>query len=274
MLPDLRIVIAAVASTFILTVGVGFFASSRLIHEQMTTRVDTKGLDDTPINRIALNWPEPTKVERKIDLDFAVSAKGSGNPVRDVTPDLSQVETQPAPAKPEAPSASLPETERSPQPTTESRDPEPAVVVAKAPDPVEDKLPEAAAWPDSIAETRVTVHPNDTPPVESTGSIAAPAPASPDIPLPEARPKFAARPDATDAALATKPDSREPAKALDAGKTRPKKAAAKPRPVARSQTPQVQQQAQPFDFFGLFRAPPATLRLSPQVSTPPMTPIN
>ena len=84
MLPDLRIVIAAVVSTFVLTVGVGFFASSRLIHEQMTTRVDTKGFDDTPINSIALNWPEPTKVERHIDLDFAISAKGSRNPVRDV----------------------------------------------------------------------------------------------------------------------------------------------------------------------------------------------
>lgn len=88
MLPDLRIVIAAVVSTFILTVGVGFFASSRLIHEQMTARVDTKGHDDTPINRITLNWPEPTNFEPHINLDFAISAKVAKNPVRDVTPEI------------------------------------------------------------------------------------------------------------------------------------------------------------------------------------------
>lgn len=106
MLPDLRIVIAAVVSTFILTVGVGFFASSRLIHEQMTARVDSKGQDDTPINRIALNWPEPTRVDRHLDLDFAISAKGSRNPVRDVAPapapaPAEKIEAAPQPARAE-----------------------------------------------------------------------------------------------------------------------------------------------------------------------------
>lgn len=116
MLPDLRIVIAAVVSTFILTVGVGFFASSRLIQEQMTARVDTKGHDDTPINRIALNWPEPTKFEPHINLDFAVSAKAAKNPVRDVTPEII-----PAPhmAKTDA-AAPVPPPSESPAPAHET----------------------------------------------------------------------------------------------------------------------------------------------------------
>lgn len=101
MLPDLRIVIAAVISTFLFTVGVGFFASSRLIHEQMTARVDTRGFDDTPINRIALNWPEPTRIERKVELDFAVS-KAAPNPVRDVTSDAEQTSIPPKAEIPDA----------------------------------------------------------------------------------------------------------------------------------------------------------------------------
>jgi hypothetical protein len=83
MLPDLRIVIAAVVSTFICTVGVGFYASSRLLQEPLTTRSDNA--DESPINRIALSWPEPLPPERSLNLDFAVTAKVSKNPVREIS---------------------------------------------------------------------------------------------------------------------------------------------------------------------------------------------
>jgi hypothetical protein len=82
MLPDLRIVIAAVVSTFICTVGVGFYASSRLLQEPLTTRTDNP--EDSPVNRIALSWPEPLPQDRTLNLDFAVTAKVAKNPVRDV----------------------------------------------------------------------------------------------------------------------------------------------------------------------------------------------
>lgn len=287
MLPDLRIVIAAVVSTFIFTVGVGFFASSRLIHEQMTARVDTKGFDDTPVNRIALNWPEPTRIERKVDLDFAVSVKGSGQPVRDVTPEPAASETarrdpapeaEPVPQVAHAPDAGvetppLPAPEAASPSHDERPEPESVIAVAESSEPVEAAAPDPAPSPVSPAEARVTVHPADTLPVESTGSISAPAPAAPDIPLPEARPKFAARPDAADTEAAARPGSSEPARTSDTPSRRPKKAAVRPRTAGRTQLPQVPQQLQPFDFFGLFRVQPA-FRPQPQVSIPPAVPIN
>jgi hypothetical protein len=97
MLPDLRIVIAAVLSTFVLSVGVGFYASSRMISE---TRKGTDSLaahDETPVSRIALSWPEPTRQSEPLALDFAVTAKALRNPVRDVTQEKMSV---PAPDQP------------------------------------------------------------------------------------------------------------------------------------------------------------------------------
>jgi hypothetical protein len=306
MLPDLRIVIAAVVSTFIFTVGVGFFASSRLIHEQMTARVDTKGFDDTPVNRIALNWPEPTKAERNIDLDFAVSAKGSRNPVRDIAPDAEQQQAQrpmaaptlaePTPPAPPAEVAArqeaairetearladtptplpvparvvTPATEMPVEPLERKPETEPVIAVAKAADPVEDTSPATPATPEGATETRAQPEKNaDT---ESTGSIPAPAPQTPDVPLPEARPKFAARHDAAES-----PEPAKPAQPPSASRKHPRPAAVRPRPATRNAAPQPQQPQQlpPFDFFGLLRAPAANFRLPPQVTIPATTPIN
>lgn len=86
MLPDLRIVIAAVLSTFVLTAGVGFYASSRLIQEPKRTD-SLAAMEETPVNRIALSWPAPTRQADQPALDFAVTAKALRNPVRDVPND-------------------------------------------------------------------------------------------------------------------------------------------------------------------------------------------
>lgn len=91
MLPDLRIVIAAVFSTFVLSAGVGFYASSRLIGETKKGADSFASFEETPVNRIALSWPEPTRQPEPLALDFAVTAKALRNPVRDVT-------SEPAPA--------------------------------------------------------------------------------------------------------------------------------------------------------------------------------
>jgi hypothetical protein len=333
MLPDLRVVIAAVVSTFLLTVGVGFLASSRLIHEQMTARVDPKGLDDTPINRIALNWPEPTKVERHVDLDFAISAKGSGNPVRDITPQVGQ--TPPPAASVPSPVAAAPATASdvtASVPEVETiRAPEPAVPVVNAPEPTQAQTPaedspasaafpappvfsepatlaeesaitktatltETAAPPEPVppaevtapqematvpqatatepaTETRVVVYPDPPATPEATGSIAASIPSdTPAIPLPESRPKFAARPEAERAEPATRPALTVPARAPAIAKRRPRQTTHRQRQVTHNQ-PAQPQQIQPFDFFGLFRAPSATQRLPAQVAKP-TTPIN
>jgi hypothetical protein len=340
MLPDLRIVIAAVVSTFILTVGVGFFASSRLIHEQMTARVDTKGLDDTPINRIALNWPEPTKAERNIDLDFAISIRGSGNPVRDITSEIGQTPLTPIPV-PSAIAAVPPSTTTDatpPEPpstaTTDSAPPaaatidatpsalpaetvseaEPAATVVKAPEPTEietpaaeiSPAPTASATPDALSEkpaspelesaahpettaasepatlpetvvppetaapaeattdTRVVVYPDRPETAEATGSVPTSTDA-PAVPLPESRPKLAARPEPREAAPAK---AAKPTNAESRPTSRRKRAR---RPVVKP--PAAQPQQFPFDFFGLFR-PPGIFRLQPQTQTQPPRPAN
>jgi hypothetical protein len=292
MLPDLRIVIAAVLSTFILTVGVGFFASSRLIHDQIASRLDSRS-DDTPINRIALNWPEPTATEPQANLDFAVSARASRNPVRDVAPAAAEpAATQAPPVAPattvanHAPPAPLPELPAASPLEPVAQTPEPPVAAASASDAVtaapEEETPpavesiatEAEAESARAPDARVTVYPDDQPAtVESTGSIAAPPPVTPADPASDPQPKMSARTEAdTDEAppaTASEPVITQQKAAPLVRKKRPHRAAARHRTAQRpavirpaAQNPQV------FDFFGLFRNPPATLRLPPQTQAP------
>jgi hypothetical protein len=338
MLPDLRIVIAAVVSTFVVTVGVGFYASSRLIHEQMTARLDGRGLDDTPVNRIALNWPEPTSQERRLDLDFAITLKASRNPVRDIAP-AGDVKAESAAAEREPAPAIAP-----PVPVIETPNPPPATETAVQPDPLplaesprEDERPDnsVAVHPSATDDTRPAPESNEAalaiaaepqqheprhpePPspdrqqmallqreerVEAapqdvtasgpserpaaaqtetariaattadpegardsrpdiTGSIAAPH-ESPTIPLPEPRPRIAARPTTEDAAPAAQPAAAATAPAPR--KKRPRKSV-KQTAAVRSQSAQT---LQPFDFFGLFRVQPLPLRDQPRSDTTP-----
>jgi hypothetical protein len=88
MLPDLRVVTIAVISTFLVAVSVGFYTSSRLVNERKPRPDSLAAIEDHPLNRIALNWPEPVQPQsNSLDLDFAVSAKVLRNPVRDVSED-------------------------------------------------------------------------------------------------------------------------------------------------------------------------------------------
>jgi hypothetical protein len=98
MLPDLRIVIIAVVSTFVLTAGVGFYASSRMIQESKARTDMFAGMGDTPVNRIALSWPEPFRKIEQPQLDFAVTARALRNPVRDVTNESTSSEPAASPA--------------------------------------------------------------------------------------------------------------------------------------------------------------------------------
>lgn len=288
MLPDLRIVIAAVLSTFILTVGVGFFASSRLIHDQMASRLDSRS-DDTPINRIALNWPEPTATESRANLDFAVSARASRNPVRDVAPatggDADSTAGAAAPAITQGHAASPP----SPEPAAQA--PEPPAIIADAPDTVT-AAPEETPSPatEVVAETteaeaapreepaqapdaRVTVYPDQPATVEATGSIAAAPPATPADTASEPQPKMAAHTETqtemneTPPAAATHPVVTQQKAAPLARKKRPRRAAARHHRQPAPSRPAIQA-PQGFDFFGLFRNPPAALRLPPQTQAP------
>ncbi|MFN3348291.1 hypothetical protein [Pseudorhodoplanes sp.] len=122
MLPDLRIVIAAVLSTFILSMGAGFYVSSRLMPEPSKRPEALAAFEDTPVNRIALSWPEPTRQpepSEALALDFAVTARVSRNPVRDVT-------DEPAAAAPSRTAEPVRSTARDlPAPATAKQIPEP-----------------------------------------------------------------------------------------------------------------------------------------------------
>ena len=85
MLPDLRVVTIAVISTFLFAVSVGFYTSSRLMSERKPRADSLAAIEDHPLNRIALNWPEPVQPpSESLNLDFAVTAKVLRNPVREV----------------------------------------------------------------------------------------------------------------------------------------------------------------------------------------------
>jgi hypothetical protein len=266
MLPDLRIVIAAVISTFVLTVGVGFFASSRLINEPKKSTDSIAALDATPVNRIALSWPAPARQPEPLALDFAVTAKALRNPVRDVTNEPSVVEqrsepaaspiritatdlaAQPAersPARPQQVVVPAP-TEAAPASLGEApkpaQVPEPDIRVAVQYPPILELPPELQTpiAPPASAVVAVEV-PSESP--VTTGSIAEP-PKTAEVkdgaapqPAKEADTKTVSRPDPADASASGEPAIENapipkpapkaiPAKA-DAKKAAAKKAAAK-----------------------------------------------
>jgi hypothetical protein len=217
MLPDLRIVIAAVISTFVLTVGVGFYASTRMMQEPKKRSDLLATLEETPVNRIALSWPDPQPQSEPLALDFAVTARALRNPVRDVTNETVPAEPQPQPVrtsatdlaapapdeKPvQAPSAKI---EAAPVPPTipmpaASETPEPDIRVAVQYPPIVELPPELQAPPAPVAQMPVAAVTDDTP--STTGSVPEPpkdieaddadAGRSPDNPV---QPVIAVRPD-------------------------------------------------------------------------------
>lgn len=188
MLPDLRIVIAAVLSTFVLTVGVGFYASSRLINESMRTSDSFASHEETPVNRIALSWPEPTRQSEPLALDFAVTAKALRNPVRDITDETVPVEVPRQPVRTTATDLAVPPSEKSAEIAPARGQAVPVPIEATAMPTVTD-TPKAAPEP----EIRVAV---DYPPaLELAPELRAPA-----IPIP---PTAASTPPIADAPSTT-----------------------------------------------------------------------
>jgi hypothetical protein len=286
MLPDLRIVIAAVLSTFVLSAGVGFYASSRLIGETKKATDSIASFEETPVNRIALSWPEPTRQPEPLALDFAVTAKALRNPVRDVTsepapaaappqpvrttatdlaPSPRETPAQIAPSRNEtglAPAAAAP-AEAVPANTAldaQKPVPEPDIRVAVQYPPVSE-LPQelrAPAAPVAAAAPPATEAPATTGSIAEEPKVAAPDLREPPLVVPEPELRIASRPQPAEAvedepAIAEIPLPK-PAPKIATKKAAPKKAAAKKvvrRPVRRI-TPAVTD-AVPnfFSFFSL-----------------------
>jgi len=265
MLPDFRVVTIAVIATFLFAVSVGFYTSSRLASERKPRPESLAAIEENPLNRIALNWPEPVQqTQNPLDLDFAVTAKVLRNPVRDVTDEPvsapeAKVAVAPPPSNPnvvvEHPAVDLPkidaakpeasrpeiaqiETPRVDTVTAPVTPPAPAAPQAKP----EDEVPTA-----SIAEAPRA---NPNPPSEDPKRAPEPAQEPPaaqiaNRPDPDSE---EARPEVEDAAApAIKPDAAKPAK-KKAAKKKAKKAAKvvrpRPRPVTTATTNSF------FPFFG------------------------
>jgi hypothetical protein len=106
MLPDFRVVTIAVIATFLFAASVGFYTSSRLASERKPRPETLAAIEENPLNRIALNWPEPVQpTANSLDLDFAVTSKVLRNPVRDISDDAASAPAQ-EPKVAAAPSAS------------------------------------------------------------------------------------------------------------------------------------------------------------------------
>jgi hypothetical protein len=208
MLPDLRIVIAAVLSTFVLTVGVGFFASSRLIQEPKKRTDSLAALDETPVNRIALSWPEPTRPPDQPALDFAVTAKALRNPVRDVTHDA-QKPVQESAAKPQIAERSNEIARPAPQLDTSVKVEERVPVTlpaAVAPPAAPPTVAKASPAPTPMPDIRIAVQyppivelPPElrTPVIVPTAAAPTPTASSPAAPTPAASAPAASTPAAS-----------------------------------------------------------------------------
>lgn len=252
MLPDFRVVTIAVISTFLFAASVGFYTSSRLAAERKPRPESLAAIEENPLNRIALNWPEPVQqTQNPLDLDFAVTAKVLRNPVRDVT-------DEPAPepkvaAAPlsnpnvvvEQPAADLPRIEvpridasKIDAPKPEIARPEvaqietPKVDTVTAPPAAPAPAPQAKPEDDiptaSIVERIVTPDPPSEEPKRAPEPVSEPPAAQvASRPDPESE---EAKPNIEDAAgPAIKPTAAKPA-AKKAARKKAKKAKARPRP--------------------------------------------
>jgi hypothetical protein len=123
MLPNLRLLITATLSTFLLTAAAGLFVSLRLGHEPLTMRGDARAaFDENPINRISLSWSRPEQDRAAVlrDLTLPANAPRPGTdeqaaPAIATSPDAPPERAVAEPAKPEPQVASRSEYAAEPQ---------------------------------------------------------------------------------------------------------------------------------------------------------------
>jgi hypothetical protein len=267
MLPDFRVVTIAVISTFLVAVSVGFYTSSRLLNERKPRPDSLAAIEDHPLNRIALNWPEPVQPQSNpLDLDFAVSAKVLRNPVRDVSdeqiaapaPEPKIAAAPPALIQNDAPEGPVAEAPKIEAPKLEIPNPEVAQLETPKIDIV--TAPPALAAPQAKPDEEVpTASIIEAPRVD----LNPPGDETKQAPEPAAEPpamNIASRPDpdASEARPETgiqgvptiKPASAKPAAKKAAKKKARKAAKAAPRPRPRVITTTVTTNSL-FPFFGL-----------------------
>jgi hypothetical protein len=166
MLPDLRVLLLATITTFMLATGAGLYASVRLLPDPLVAAHPDR---DTPISRVALSWQ---------DLNSAPLREFTPVAIRRDEPDVS----------------SRSERSAAPQPKAEDRPVAAPAVDNAAPAPTAPESVAVKSEPATSAET------SEAP--ATTGAIGEPPAAAPPA---DAPPKFAARPEPVDATTEAEP---------------------------------------------------------------------
>jgi hypothetical protein len=177
MLPNLRTLITATLSTFLLTAAAGLFVSLRLAQEPLTMRSDARGaFDESPINRISLSWSLPelgraAALRELPPLPANVPAPGSDEETAraiDAPPESAVAE----PAKPEPQLASRSEEVAEPQTAPPPPIEELQIATRAVPEPPTETLLAPAEIP-NINNGDDQPAPASAP--EATGAIGEPA---------------------------------------------------------------------------------------------------
>lgn len=205
MLPDLRVLLLATVTTFLLATGAGLYASVRLLPEPLTAAHPDR---DTPISRVALSWQDMSRA-----------------PLREITP---AVLHEPADV-PQAKEIIAPPVKDSatPQPKAEDR-------------PFASPPAQNVSVPSPAPGESIAVKSERGP--ATTGAITEPQPATT---APQSgKPKFAARPDPAEAVMdADPPAATQPVpEVLTPELPKVKKAKPEPRKIRRARVVRQDQQ--------------------------------
>jgi hypothetical protein len=160
MLPDLRVLLVATVTTFLLATGVGLYASVRLLPEPLAAVHPDR---DTPISRVALSWQDMTQAPSREIVPAAIQRDeplDAPRPKESVAPPPQKSEDRPAAA-----------------PAAENAAPAPSAAESVA-------VKSSPAAPDQAKDDPAT-----------TGAIGE----TPSAPLVSGPPKFAARPEPVEA---------------------------------------------------------------------------
>lgn len=210
MLPDLRVLLLATVTTFLLATGVGLFASVRLLPDPLAAAHPDR---DTPISRVALSWQDLNR-----------------GPLREITPAVIERDI--------APDVSKPKETVAPQPKAEDR---PFAA------PAAENAAPSSSTSESVAvktETAPASQPKDEP--ATTGAIAE----TPSAPIQSSPPKFAARPEPVEATSHAEPAHvAAPVTPPKARKAKADQRKARRARVARQASPQSNSPAEPASNF-------------------------
>ena len=225
MLPNLRLLLTATLSTFLLTAAAGLFVSLRLAQDQLSLRSDARPVpDEYPVNRISMKWPlpEPDRAAALRELQPAnppwAGANEQAAPVID------------APVESAVAIPANPETQLAPEPEAL----------------VEKQVPPAPP----IEEIQIVSQPEPPPAPEVTGTIGEPALS---IPAADAAATKSASPPRDSRPPARKARAEKPAAQTKRASTQ--RTATRQFPLATPRAGLQNNSAAPFLFFGPSSSP-------------------